>query len=123
MPKNKFGGNKAKKSKNYYEERTFILKEEDQDYALVTKVFGGCRVEISCNDGINRIGHIRGKMRKKIWINVGDTVLISLRDYQDNKADIIHKYLPDEVAKLMDLNQIVKTEVKETDCSFSFEEI
>jgi len=44
--------------------------------------------------------HIRGKMKKKIWINQGDTVLISLRDYQDEKADIIHRYKPEEAREL-----------------------
>merc|ERR1711977_26234 len=38
-----------------------------------------------CFDGEKRLGHIRGKMRKKVWINQGDIVLLSLRDFQDGK--------------------------------------
>jgi Translation initiation factor 1A / IF-1 len=35
-----------------------------------------------------------------VWINVGDIILVSLRDYQDEKCDIIHKYTPDEARTL-----------------------
>jgi len=44
--------------------------------------------------------HIRGKMRKKVWVNQGDIVLVSLRDFQDEKGDIIIKYQPDEARNL-----------------------
>lgn len=32
-------------------------------------------------------------MRKRVWVNAGDIILVSLRDYQDGKADVIAKYL------------------------------
>jgi translation initiation factor 1A len=32
--------------------------------------------------------HIRGKLKKKIWINQGDTVLLSMREFEDDKADV-----------------------------------
>ena len=35
-----------------------------------------------CFDGVKRLCHIRGKMRKKVWINQSDIVLLGLRDYQ-----------------------------------------
>merc|ERR1712047_178467 len=35
-----------------------------------------------CFDGVKRLCHIRGKLRKKVWINQSDIVLIGLRDYQ-----------------------------------------
>merc|ERR1712000_486073 len=53
-----------------------------------------------CFDGEKRLAHIRGKMRKKVWINQGDIVLLSLRDFQDDKADVIQKYSSDEARKL-----------------------
>merc|ERR1719397_1395041 len=49
-----------------------------------------------CFDGVKRLCHIRGKLRKKVWINQSDIVLIGLRDYQDAKADVILKYSADE---------------------------
>jgi hypothetical protein len=32
----------------------------------------------------------------QVWINQGDIVLLSLRDFQDDKADVIVKYSADE---------------------------
>merc|ERR1719447_1913348 len=53
-----------------------------------------------CFDGSKRLCHIRGKLRKKVWINQSDIILIGLRDYQDAKADVILKYSADEARNL-----------------------
>ena len=50
--------------------------------------------------GTKRLCHIRGKLRKKVWINAGDIILVGLRDYQDTKADVILKYTSDEARNL-----------------------
>ena len=60
------------------------------------KMLGNGRLETMCFDGVRRLCHIRGKLRKKVWINTSDIILIGLRDYQDNKADVILKYKADE---------------------------
>lgn len=39
-------------------------------------------------------------MHKKVWIAAGDIVLVGLRDYQDDKADVILKYMSDEARLL-----------------------
>mmetsp|Transcript_11489 Transcript_11489/g.28609 ORF Transcript_11489/g.28609 Transcript_11489/m.28609 type:complete len:89 (-) Transcript_11489:124-390(-) len=39
-------------------------------------------------------------MGRKVRLTAGDVVLISLRGFQDNKADVIDKYMPDEVRAL-----------------------
>lgn len=54
-------------------------------------MLGNGRLEAHCMDGVKRLCHIRGKMRKKVWVNAGDIVLVGLRDYQDEKADVILK--------------------------------
>ena len=45
-------------------------------------------------------------MRKKVWISAGDIVLVALRDFQDDKADIILKYSPEEARQLKALGQL-----------------
>ena len=35
-------------------------------------------------------------MHKKVWIVAGDIVLVGIRDYQDDKASVILKYMLDE---------------------------
>jgi len=46
------------------------------------------------------MAHLRGRMRKGTRITTGCYVLVSLRDFQDEKCDIIHKYNDDEVRLL-----------------------
>jgi translation initiation factor 1A len=47
-----------------------------------------------------RLCHIRMKLRKKVRINTGDIILVSWRDYQDAKADVILENTPDEARNL-----------------------
>ncbi|KAK3489451.1 eukaryotic translation initiation factor 1A, X-chromosomal [Neurospora hispaniola] len=70
------------------------------EYAQVIKMLGNGRLEAMCFDGVKRLGLIRGKLRKKIWINNGDIILVSLREYQDEKGDVILKYSADEARSL-----------------------
>uniref|UniRef100_A0A1A9Z3P3 Eukaryotic translation initiation factor 4C n=1 Tax=Glossina pallidipes TaxID=7398 RepID=A0A1A9Z3P3_GLOPL len=98
MPKNKGKGGKNRrrgKNENEFEKRELIFKEDQQEYAQVTKMLGNGRLEAMCFDGVKRLCHIRGKLRKK-----GDIILVGLRDYQDSKADVILKYTPDEARNL-----------------------
>ncbi len=67
MPKNKGKGGKNRrrgKNQNEPDKRELTLKEESQEYAQITKMLGNGRVEVNCFDGVIRLGHIRGKMRK-----------------------------------------------------------
>ncbi|CRK99173.1 CLUMA_CG012481, isoform A [Clunio marinus] len=103
MPKNKGKGGKNRrrgKNENESEKRELLFKEDEQEYAQVTKMLGNGRLEAMCFDGQKRLCHIRGKLRKKVWINQGDIILVGLRDYQDKKADVIFKYTPDEARNL-----------------------
>lgn len=103
MPKNKGKGGKNRrrgKNENETEKRELVFKEEGQEYAQVIKMLGNGRLDALCFDGIKRLCHIRGKLRKKVWINTGDIILLGLRDYQDTKADVILKYTSDEARNL-----------------------
>lgn len=108
MPRNKLGGKGAKKSKNYVPaSRKLMFKDEEcQEYAKVISIQGGCFMKCICEDSKTRLCHIRGKMRKRVWVTTGDIVIISLRDFQDDKADIIHKYNANEVRKLKNFGKI-----------------
>ena len=39
------------------------------EYAQVLRMLGNGRLEAMCIDGVKRLCHIRGKMRKKVWVN------------------------------------------------------
>mmetsp|Transcript_21211 Transcript_21211/g.71316 ORF Transcript_21211/g.71316 Transcript_21211/m.71316 type:complete len:176 (-) Transcript_21211:1222-1749(-) len=102
MPKNKGkGGKNRRRGKNDNDsKRELVYKEDGQEYAQVTKMLGNGRLEAYCFDGVNRLCHIRGKLRKRVWIQQGDIVLIGLREFQDQKADVILKYDNEEARSL-----------------------
>ena len=103
MPKNKGKGGKTRrrgKNENFGVKRELLLKEDGQEYAQVARMLGNGRLEAHCFDGTKRLAIIRGKMQRKVWINAGDIILVSLRDYQDEKADVIYKYNGDEARAL-----------------------
>jgi len=110
------GGKNRRRGKNENDDdkRELVFREDGQEYAQVIKMLGNGRLEALCFDGEKRLAHIRGKMRKKVcivlissacclinpfnqvWINQGDIILLSLREFQDGKADVIVKYTADE---------------------------
>ncbi len=53
-----------------------------QEYAQVTRMLGQGRLEAYCFDDVTRLCHIRGKMRKKVWVTAGDIILVGLREFQ-----------------------------------------
>lgn len=99
MPKNKIGGNKSKKQKNTVpqENNNYPLADNpDLLYAIVLKKLGGKFISLKCSDGKERTGRICGSMWKRSFMQIGDFVLISKRDFStiDNKCDILYKYQP-----------------------------
>jgi len=105
MPKDKGrGGKNRRRAKNTSSDvkRELLFKEEGHEYAQVLKMLGGGRVELFCFDGVKRMGTIRGKMIKRVWIQTGDIVLVSLLEFakDSKKCTIIHKYFPDEAKRL-----------------------
>mmetsp|Transcript_2257 Transcript_2257/g.5101 ORF Transcript_2257/g.5101 Transcript_2257/m.5101 type:complete len:146 (-) Transcript_2257:100-537(-) len=98
--KGKGGKNRRRGKNDSDEKRELIFKEDGQEYAQVLRMLGNGRLEAQCIDGVKRLCHIRGKMRKKVWVNTGDIILLGLREYQDEKADVILKYLADEARSL-----------------------
>eukprot|EP00440_Ansanella_granifera_P060638 gb/GFBE01065722.1/.p1 GENE.gb/GFBE01065722.1/~~gb/GFBE01065722.1/.p1 ORF type:complete len:143 (+),score=63.97 gb/GFBE01065722.1/:1-429(+) len=118
MPKNKLGGNKAKRAKATTDKvkKELEFKEDGQEYGQITRMLGNGRCDVSCFDGVKRLCHIRGKMRKKVWCNQGDIVLVSLRDFQDEKGDIITKYTADEARNLKAYGELPdNVKINETD--------
>ena len=108
MPNFKGGRNfkKGKKNKNEFQEKKQLIKKdpaEFQEYAQVVSAKGNWRFELKCCDGgTTRLGIIRGSMRKRVWVNRSDLVLICKWEgmTDDTKCSIIHKYSEDEARRL-----------------------
>ena len=127
MGKRKSKGNKRKTSGT--KKRELEYKDDGQEYAQVLKMLGNGRCDVQCFDGVKRLAHIRGAMRNKIWIRLSDIILVSLRDYQDSKCDVIMKYTDEEVRNLKSYGELPETtklvleQKEEADTPFDFDDI
>lgn len=114
--KGKGGRNRRRGKNDSGQKRELIYKEDGQEYAQITKMVGNGRLEVLCFDGIKRTGHIRGKLRKKVWMGQGDIILVSLRDFQDEQCDVVHKYNSDEARTLKNVGELPENaKINETD--------
>jgi len=117
MVKNTKGGKKGKNiarknigvvSSLKYED---LIKTDEQEYARVLKINGGNRYDLLCYDNVNRLGISRGKINKT-KVEIGTIVLISKRDFQDNKCDVLYIYNISELRKLIEHGDITETFAK-----------
>ena len=123
MP-NKKGGKKFKKGKKQSSyDKALLYKDpkEDQEYAKVIRASGNGRFDVQCFDGKDRLGVLAGNMRKKIWVNKDDIILISKWEFltDDTKCSIIHKYDNDEVKKLKRDGEFPECITLETESEFA----
>ena len=122
MP-NKKGGKKFKKGKKQsYNDKKLIYKntKEDQEYGKVIGTLGNGRFQIECFDGKSRLGILAGNMRKRVWVNNDDIVLISRWEFltDSDKCSIVHKYDRDEVSKLQKEGEFPKNIQFESENNF-----
>jgi initiation factor 1A len=85
------GFKKGKKGGGEDRAQKFVGREDDQDYARILRLLGDRRVLCFCNDGYERVGKIRGALcgRRKTIISVGDIVLISYREFQEEGSTMV----------------------------------
>ena len=80
--------------------RELILPSEDQVFGTVTKTLGDRHFTVACQDRLERRCKVRGKMHKRQYVQVGQVVIVSVRDYSEGTGDIIHVYTNSEVKDL-----------------------
>ena len=84
-------GKKKVKSEDAF--KVTKLPEANDVIGIAKKMLGGDRLLVSCQDGKERLCRIRGKMKRRMWIRLGDIVLVSPWDFQsDKRGDIIWRY-------------------------------
>jgi translation initiation factor 1A len=127
MPKMKKSQNKkGKKRSGPYEQPEVTrvkmpYRRNGEMFARVTDIYGQERMGVYCEDGKHRMGRIRGKIKKRVWIRKGDLVIINPWDFeteikgQKEKCEISWRYLKHEISWLnrrdmipenLDLNNI-----------------
>ena len=115
------GGKNYKKAKGGDDGPAFIERANDQLYGRVIKNLGNCNMIVYCNDNKRRFCHIRGAIRKRVWMNPGDVVLVSVREFEKveggemERGDIIAKYdtrYYGKLKKIPDFNQRLLCELE-----------
>ncbi len=99
MPKRR-----KKKKRRYREESSKEPPLPDKGTIIcgVIRLLGGDYLVVKCIDGAERKVRIPGKMRRRVWMNEGDIVLVGLWDFSPDRGEIVHKYSRGEVAKLLE---------------------
>jgi translation initiation factor 1A len=102
MP-NKGGKKKGKRNNTstLAPKRALIYKEELEEYAQVSKLLGDRRLMVTLPDKSETLAIIPGRFRKRCWMKVGDVVIVSRREFEVGKMDVIYKYNDDEIRKLI----------------------
>ena len=104
MPKNKNGGNKAKKQANNKTRSNAPtpLPSPDQRILIIRKVFGNCFFEGSIlnSSGIDESRYqlkLHKGARRYGWVGMDSLVLASQRDFNDKQYDILYLYNGNDV--------------------------
>jgi initiation factor 1A len=81
-----------------------------QIYCICTRTLGNRRFDLTMPTGENKVGHLRGKIKKnkRSWVAKGVYVLVSMRSFEDKKVDILYNYSVDEVNYLDRIGEISK---------------
>ena len=75
-------------------------KQKREIFGIADQLLGASKIKVMCADGQSRIGRIRGKLKKRMWIREGDLLIIRPWEFQDEKADIIYRYTRTQASNL-----------------------
>ena len=67
------------------------MTSNNEIIAEVIEMLGDGRYKLNCDDGINRIGLLRGSLRRHLNLQMGDKVIIKLLEFEIKKCEIISK--------------------------------
>jgi len=81
-------------------------------FGRVVEIYGNDRMGVFCEDGKHRMGRIRGKIKKRVWIRRGDLVVVNPWDWETvtndepGKCEITWRYTNAEIGWLDRKNKI-----------------
>jgi translation initiation factor 1A len=84
----------------------FPVRRNGEQFARVTDILGNDRMRVFCEDGKSRIGRIRGKIKKRVWIRLADLVVVNPWEFEDEKCEISWRYTRAEIQWLERNNKI-----------------
>lgn len=81
--------------------RELVVPGPRQVVGFVSQLLGFDRLRVKCADGFERLCRIRGKMKRRVWVRMGDAVLVEPWDFQYNeRGDILWRYTKSQVDTL-----------------------
>jgi translation initiation factor 1A len=83
--------------------------KENEMFGIADQLLGASRIKVMCADGKSRMGRIPGKLKKRMWIRVGDLVIIRPWKFQDEKSDIVWRYTKTQASLLSRRNMLPDT--------------
>ena len=70
-----------------------VLPSAYEVLGVATKMLGYDRIMVKCQDGHERLCRIRGKMKRRVWIRIGDIVVVSPWEFQtEARGDLTWRY-------------------------------
>jgi len=78
--------------------RRVKLPKGKQTFGILEQRLGGSRNRVRCLDGKTRICRIPGRLKRKLWVREGDTLLVEpWEDGGDERGDVIFKYKKNQI--------------------------
>ena len=85
------------------------IPTEGEVLGVVEMMLGADKVRAKCDDGNTRICRIPGRLRKRVWVKVGDLILIQPWKVQSNeRGDVVFRYTPTQ-ANWLKRKGLIKT--------------
>ncbi len=79
---------------------------------IIEERLGGNKMKVKCLDGKTRNSRVPGRLKRKLWLRPGDTVLVEPWELDNSKGDVIFKY-PSNQIEWLKRNGYLKSEEKE----------
>ncbi|MDH7593690.1 MAG: translation initiation factor eIF-1A [Methanomicrobiales archaeon] len=68
-------------------------KWKREQFARAELMLGANHIRVRCSDGVVRMGRIKGTMKRRTWIREGDMLIVTPWSFQDEKCDIVYRYV------------------------------
>lgn len=88
------------------------LPKEGEVIGIVDQRHGGNKMRLNCIDGKERVGRVPGRLKRYLWLRPNDVVICEPWELDNEKADILLKYKPNQV-KWLRQNGHLETEEEE----------
>ncbi|ASJ02967.1 translation initiation factor 1A [Thermococcus profundus] len=100
--KGKKGGHRGNSNQGGDEIIRVPLPKEGQLFGIIEQALGSGWMDVRCSDGKVRRCRIPGKLKRRMWMRVGDVVIVQPWPVQsDERGDIVYRYTRTQVDWLL----------------------